>query len=380
MKILITTDLYEPLINGVVTSVVNLKNALTALGHDVRVLTLSQSIHTHNEPSVTKLGSLSLKIIYPGARLRLGSNKDILPEIEEWRPDIIHSQCEFNSFIPARYISKKYNIPLIHTYHTVYEDYTHYFSLSKNMGKLAVKHFSRFISKKCDCIITPTEKVRELLHSYNVACPVEVVPTGIVLDKFSSPITEERKEEIKNKYNIPQSNKIAIFIGRLAKEKNISEILKYWKNIDQSKWSLVIVGDGPYRGELERECRQYSINKNVFFTGMVSPKQIQDYYKIGDVFVSASTSETQGLTYIEALACGLPLLCKKDRCLDGILKTEYNGYAFMGEYDFAEAMDSFYKSGPALENWQRNAKMSSMEFGTEVFARRVERIYNNFLR
>ena len=121
MKILITSDWYLPAVNGVVTSVKNLRRELEARGHEVRVLTLSQNRHSCRKDGVTCLGSVAAGLIYPGARLRTALAGKWVREIVEWGPDVVHSQCEFSTFFLARRIAEELDIPLVHTYHTVYE-------------------------------------------------------------------------------------------------------------------------------------------------------------------------------------------------------------------------------------------------------------------
>ena len=143
MKVLITTDWYAPIINGVVTSVLLLQRELEKLGHEVRVVTLSNNLHTYKDGNVYYMGSVSANKIYPGARLKINRNRSLLHELVAWRPDVIHSQCEFSSFRVAYALSNRLGIPIVHTYHTVYEDYTHYFSPSVRVGKAVVSVFSQ---------------------------------------------------------------------------------------------------------------------------------------------------------------------------------------------------------------------------------------------
>ena len=138
MKILITSDWYSPAVNGVVTSVKNLRRELERRGHEVRVLTLSQTTHSREEDGVTYLGSVAAGLIYPGARLRTALAVKWVRDLVEWGPDVVHSQCEFSTFFLARRIAEELDVPLVHTYHTVYEDYTHYFSPSVRLGRRAV--------------------------------------------------------------------------------------------------------------------------------------------------------------------------------------------------------------------------------------------------
>lgn len=135
MKVLITTDWYKPAINGVVTSVCNLREELQQRGHEVKILTLSRTAHSYEEEGVIYMGSVNAGYIYPGARLRVSSGRELYRGIIEWNPDIVHSQCEFSTFFMAKKIAEECKTPLVHTYHTVYEDYTHYFSPLQEMGQ-----------------------------------------------------------------------------------------------------------------------------------------------------------------------------------------------------------------------------------------------------
>ena len=128
MKILITNEWYTPTINGVVISIVTLEKELKKLGHDVRILTLSNGIKSYKRDHVIYIRSIGAEKIYPGARIAFSKDNQYIEEIIEWKPDIIHTQCEFSTFRIAKHIAKKCAIPIVHTYHTVYEDYTHYFS------------------------------------------------------------------------------------------------------------------------------------------------------------------------------------------------------------------------------------------------------------
>ena len=184
MKILITSDGYTPAVNGVVTSVLNLRRELEARGHEVRVLTLSQDLRSSVRDGVTYIGSVPVGLIYPGARLRAVLAGRYIRELVEWGPEVVHSQCEFSTFFLARRIAEELDVPLVHTYHTVYEDYTHYFSPSVRLGRRAVETLTRWVAGLTDCIIAPTGKVRTLLEDYGVTVPVFVVPSGIDLRRF----------------------------------------------------------------------------------------------------------------------------------------------------------------------------------------------------
>ncbi|MCI8849225.1 MAG: glycosyltransferase family 4 protein [Oscillibacter sp.] len=376
MKILITSDWYIPAVNGVVTSVKNLRQELERRGHEVRILTLSQTTRSGERDGVTYLGSVAAGLIYPGARLRTALGGKWVRELVEWGPDVVHSQCEFSTFFLARRIAEELDIPLIHTYHTVYEDYTHYFSPSVHFGKKAAAIFTRWVARHTDCLIAPTGKVRMLLQNYQVERPVFVVPSGIDLDRFRSEPDPLRTAVLKASLNIPQEHTVLVFVGRLAEEKNLSELLRFRANLGPGGVTLLLVGDGPDRQRLEAEAAALGLETpDVVFAGMVAAEQIADWYQLGDLFVNASTSETQGLTYAEALAAGVPVLCRADPCLTGVVRDGENGWQYRGEEDFRRKLDNFLAHPHRREQISRQARQSAEEYSAKRFAERVEAIY-----
>lgn len=382
MKILITTEWYAPVINGVVTSVLNLQKQLEIMGHDVKVLTLSHTRESYTEGNVTYIGSLNAGLVYPQARVAVNLRSDEIEKLIEWHPQVIHSQCEFSTFLIAQKIARQLNIPVIHTYHTVYEDYTHYFSPVKKWGRAAVSAFTRKVLSHTQCVIVPTEKVKKILLCYGVREEIRVIPTGIDMNKYSRVLSEKERVNLRLKLKIPVQAGVAVFVGRLAREKNLEEIISMVSMAKPENFRLLIVGDGPHRQALEEYVGQCGISDQIIFTGMVSPEEIYQYYQVGDVFVSASTSETQGLTYVEALANGLPALCRKDTCLDGVIRNHINGWQYEDYIDFAEKLQWIL----APENRQMRQKLSEnaregvyKRYSSEHFAEELAQVYETVI-
>ena len=376
MKILMTSDWYSPAVNGVVTSVKNLKKELEHRGHEVRVLTLSQNRHTYERDGVTYLGSVAAGLIYPGARLRTALAGKWVRELVAWGPDVVHSQCEFSTFFLARRIAQELGIPLVHTYHTVYEDYTHYFSPSVHFGKKAAAVFTRWAASHTDCLIAPTGKVRMLLQSYGVEKPVFVVPSGIDLRPFQSEADPLRSAVLRSSLDIPKDRTVLVCVGRLAEEKNIEELLRFRANLGPGRYTLLLVGDGPHRRALEETAAGLGLTApDAIFAGMVPADQVADWYRLGDLFVSASTSETQGLTYAEALAAGVPVLCRADPCLAGVVREGENGWQYRDEADFRKKLDAFLAAPHHRDRLSRQARQSAEEFSARLFGERAEAIY-----
>ncbi|NLM06127.1 MAG: glycosyltransferase family 4 protein [Tissierellia bacterium] len=378
MKILISSEWYEPIPNGVVTSIINLKRELENMGHEVRVLTMSRDIFTYKSNGIYYFGSLNFSMVYPNARLSFFRGRELLGELINWKPDIIHSQTEFSSFFYAKRISQKTGAPQVHTYHTVYEDYTHYFSLSKRVGVAEIKYLTNKLLSRVDSVIVPTEKTKKLLERYNVRKHIDVIPSGINLNKHNSIISTDERVALREKYGISADDKLLVFVGRVGKEKNLGELISLVQRMPDVK--LMIVGDGPFRNELEDIVSGLDLRGRIVFTGMVNPIEVSKYYQAGDLFTSASTSETQGLTYIEALANGLPVLARKDPCLNDVVIDGVNGWQFVTGTEFLKCAKKYFKSEDLQGKMKKSAKESSKKFSSEVFANSCLEVYKTTIK
>lgn len=375
MKILITTEWYKPVVNGVVTSVLNLEKGLREDGHDVRILTLSNSSKHRREGNVYYMSSLGAGKVYPNARIALPMNSSLIDEIIDWQPDVIHSQCEFCTFIYAKEISRKTGAPIVHTYHTVYEGYTHYFCPNKVLGKKIVRMFSRRIASSSSRFIVPSSKMYDMLTEYNISAPMSVIPSGIELGGYLSDKTDER-EKIRNEYGIGEDETLLVSIGRIAREKNLDEILQLMADDRTGNIRLMLVGDGPYRDDIEAHVKKLGLSERVIFTGMVKPQEVKNFYSAGDIFVSASNSETQGLTYMEAMASGLPILCKKDECLKDVVEQGVNGYEYENRAEFIGILQELINSQTLRNNIGAKARETMInKFSLKSFARACEELY-----
>ena len=376
MKILITTDTYRPTINGVVTSIESVKKAVDRLGHDVRILTFSDSFNSKQEGDIYYMGSLGAGKFYPDARMNKLFYNRFYEDIMDWKPDIVHSQTEFTMFIQAKKIAKDLDIPLLHTYHTVYEDYTHYFSLNKKIGKELSKQFTKQIIKNTDGVVVPTNKIYNLLTEYNIHEDIYVAPTGINVNKLS----ECDDFDIRSGYKIPEDKHIVLFLGRIGKEKNITEILQYLENINRDDIVFIIAGAGPFLSELKDICSNSKIRDRLIFTGMIDSSKVGNFYSKADVFVSASTSETQGLTFIESMACSTPIICRHDDCLDGVLIEGKTGFGYDTEEEFIDYLNQILDNEKLRDKMGKNCKQLVDENYTEdSFANKIEKIYKKVI-
>jgi len=219
----------------------------------------------------------------------------------------------------------------------------------------------------------------KILKNYGVQSKLRVIPTGIDIKRFYP--DPEIYDSFRDKLGIGRDVKVLLFVGRLAKEKNIDVLIKAMPEIvlKKPKTVLVIAGDGDEKSNLVNLSKKFKVLDNIIFTGEVKYSEIDKYYKMADFFVSASTSETQGLTYIEALASGLPVIAKYDSNLKQVVKERYNGRFFFEDADLSGiVLQSLSAKEVAL--WRHNAVESAQKFSDAVFGQKIEKLYYSQLK
>jgi len=260
MRIGLFTDTFPPHINGVATSVLMLKKALEKKGHQVFVVTVN------NENMEYKYEENEHIIRIPGIPIgiydyRLTSIYPIkaVNTIRNWNLDVIHSHTEFGIGTFARFMSKQFGIPLVHTYHTMYEDYIHYVTKGyfDSSSKKIVEYLTLFYcDKTANELIVPTKKTYDLFkEKYEVNKNIHIIPTGIELDRFYTENVDKNKvKELKKNYQILKDEFTIVFVGRLAKEKNIQFLIENHKELvkHNSDVKLLIIGDGPDMEECDK--------------------------------------------------------------------------------------------------------------------------------
>ena len=383
MKILITTDTYSPMVNGVVTSIKNLAGELKRRGHEVRILTLSDNYKEYIENDVYYLSALHTKV-YPGAKIQSPISGRVIKEILIWQPDIIHSQTEFSVMLTAKLLSRLLNIPIVHTYHTLYEDYLKYILGGKLITKRASIILTRFVLLSgLECIIVPTVKVETILLNYGIKKPLVVIPTGIDISRFQRIYTSKEKETVKSALKLEQDTKLVVYIGRIGEEKNIQELFTYFgeavKLLENTK--LMIVGGGPYLKVLKSIVQELNLTEVIIFAGMIDPEKVPLYYQLSDVFVTSSTSETQGLTYIEAMASGVPVVCREDECVKGLVVTSETGYLYNDAETFATGINSVLAMNKEeYTGLQQRCREKAKSYSIEIFGKSAETLYQSLVK
>ena len=375
MKILITTDTYENQICGVSSSIDTLKNELINRGHDVKVLLMSKNRKSKIIGNDYLIGSFSFHFI--DMRQSLKFHDGIIDELVSWNPDIVHIQTECFASIIGKRIAKKCNCHYINTAHTSWEDFT--------MGLIPIKFIRNLISKKLvkssyadsSAIIVPSEKMMGQLEKININLPFHLVPTGVDIDNFHLELSSIEKNNLKSQLDLDKDTKVLIYIGRIAKEKNLDELIDFLPNLISKNHNIkmVLVGDGPYLNHMKDKVKKLNLENHVRFTGVIPHEETYKYYHIADIFVSASTCETQGITYMEALASSLPLVCRYEEVLDNVIENGYNSFTYTDEEEYIKSIIEILEMDEEYAQLKNNAFKSSLKFSKEIFANNVEKVY-----
>ena len=383
MRIGIFTETYTPYISGLVTSEVMLKEALEKLGHEVYVVTanLEDFHYKYNEKEhVLKIPGIPTGIY--DSRLTSIYPLRAVNKIRKWNLDVIHSQTEFAIGTFARLISRQLNIPLVHTYHTMYEDYIHYITKGyfNRSSKKIVEYLTLFYcDKTVSELIVPTKKTYDLFkEKYKVDRNIYIIPTGIDIDRFKKEnIDKEKLEKLKKKYKIKKDDFIGIFIGRLGKEKNVIFLLDIIKDLKEKlpHFKLLLVGDGPDYDEYKEIIEEYGITDQVIMTGKVAWENVPYYYYMSDIFLTASHTETQGLTVIEAMASGSVPICIYDESFINTVTDQVNGRIFKNKRDCKKIITELYYDKDERIKLSEQAIIDSDKFSSKHFAESVLAVY-----
>ncbi len=381
MKIAFFTDTYKPQINGVVTSVELFAEELRSRGHKVYIFCpKSENIFSRKsekEKFVYRIPSFKFRP-YPEYRGAIPT-PSIFSKIKKIRPDIIHVQTPVSIGFVGMIIAKYMKIPLVMSYHTLLGEYIKYFLLGfrgkkkiESIGEKIMKRYTKFFFNRADFVIVPSLTIKDSLEKCEVKRTMEILPTGIRVRDFRI-----KKLQKKTKPSI-------IYVGRLGKEKSVDVILKAFKIVlKKLDCELVIVGDGPDRKRLENLAKNLGLADAVKFKGYIERDNLvkSGLYGASDVFVSASATETQGLTILEAFASGCPVIVADALGFKDFVKDGKNGLLFMPG-NVAELSEKIYNvlSNKRLrKRLSENAKKSAEMYDIKICANRLQKIYKNLV-
>jgi glycosyltransferase involved in cell wall biosynthesis len=390
MKIVFSTDNYWPRISGMAVAIDAFKDGLADLGHQVYILA----------PDYPNAGEFDKKVVnayirrIPSIRLffleedRFVSpfqKRAIFTALRSIRPDIIHVHTEFSMGKYSSQYAKKYNIPLIFTAHTYWEEYANYISFLPKFVIKKVGENIRNLPFKYDGLITvPSSAMKKVLLSYGEESAITVIPTGIVEDEFSG-ATKKNKTEIGKiaDINIDFRNKyILLFVGRIGIEKNIDFLIEVVAKIIKIIPNVVflIVGDGPYREDLQKKIKQKKVDHCIFFTGYIKREKLKYMYTYADVFIFASKTEAQGLVIIESMQCGTPVVAVGEMGIKDIMGNNLGGFMVEDNLvEFCEKTLLLLQDQNIYQQKSREALQYAGKWNNHTSALKMQAVYQSVL-
>lgn len=378
MNIGLFTDTYFPQLSGVATSIQTLKNALEKNGHSVFIFTTTDP-HLGKgtiEPNVFRVSSVPF-VSFTDRRIAFRGLFQATKIAKEVKLDIVHTQTEFSMGMIGKYVAHSLGIPAIHTYHTMYEDYLHYVLNGHLLKPYHVKQFTKAYLHNMDGVAAPSERVKETLTRYGVTIPMRIIPTGVDL----AAINENPRRDVRKELGIDSNEKVILTLSRVAAEKKIDQILDVLPTVLESEPNVkfVIAGDGPDVQPLKDQVARLSLEDYVIFAGSVEHSDVGNYYRMADLFVSASDTETQGLTYIEALAAGTKCVVYSTDYTEHVFDNKELGSTFTTKNEMTNEIIDYLKANQFTI--PKNLKEKKLiDVSADTFAHKIEDFYQEAIQ
>lgn len=386
MRIGLFSDVYLPYINGVVTVVDDLKKSLEKKGHEVYIITINGTEDKHhylNKNHIIRIPGLPLGVYDYSFRLTYPFKA--IKEIKKLNLDIIHTHTEFNICRFGKSMAKKLDIPVVHTFHTLYDESMFYVTkghFDKVSKKLVIAWVKNYLNDDIKEVMVPTDKVKDIfINRYKIKKNVHVIPSGINVEMFyKENIKQKELNKLKNKLGIKDSDFILAYIGRVGKEKRIDFLLenyvKLMKKYDNCKFLLV--GQGPEEENLRHIMEKNNLLDRYIEIGKVPHEDIAKYYHLATVVATASHYETQGLTVVEAFAASKPVVCVLDDSFK-VVKDNYNGRIFKNKKEYLNILEDLINNKDKVLELGKNAYITAQDYSLSSFADKVLGVYNKAL-
>jgi glycosyltransferase involved in cell wall biosynthesis len=375
MNIAMLTDTYFPQVNGVSTSVYLFRKNLEKLGHRIYIVS---PVGPKGDPYFFKVKGFRT-MQQKDQKIALPDAKHLLQFLEDNQITHIHSHSPLSMGWTALWLQKRYGYVHFHTYHTLLVEYRHYMPRLFRPSRKLTQEFSKWFCSEVDCVIAPTTEMKKELEGYGLKKEIQVIPTGIDTDLFQT----AQMVDLRKLYHLPKDAFISLFAGRMAKEKNITFLFEVTERLVRSgaPFYLVLVGNGPYYEELVEIVRKKKLNDRIIFAGEMPRTQLAGYYRSADCFSFASTSETQGLVVLEALAAGLPVIAVAQKGVKNVLKngegcflTDTPDAAF-----FTEQITQLMKKPELRETASAEAvAYIKKNWSINLFAEKVSELYKKY--
>ncbi|MFO8004838.1 MAG: glycosyltransferase [Thioalkalivibrio sp.] len=328
LRVAMVTNNYLPFIGGVPISIDRLRRGLEQLSHRVLVIAPRYADQPEDEPGVVRIPT----VLRMGANGKFPLANPFSPRIgralSRFAPDLIHIHHPFWLGWVAQWQARRRGIPTVLTYHTRLEHYSHFVPLPGPLFRNLIAHTAiRRFANRCTGVIVPTESAEEYLRIIGVTTAIHVHPTGIDFDRFQHP-DADRLSCLRERHGLGDA-RILVSVSRLSKEKNIDFLVSAVAELHtrcEQPFRLLLIGDGDERQRISDRIEALGLQEIITLVGAVEPHEMADYYQLGDLFVFASKSETQGMVILEAMAAGLPVVAVRSSGIDDVVDDGVNGF------------------------------------------------------
>ena len=366
-------DSYRPYVSGVVQSIDTFSRELRRRGHFIEVFAPNYpSCKDSADQDVYRFPSFNTPFypeFYIGMPLSIGAGKFV----RDLHLDLIHVHSPFFLGHVGASMARRLELPLVFTYHTLYDQYVHYFPFARRLTQKMMVYIATRFCNNCDLVITPTGVIEKLLRSYGVVVPIVSISTGIDTQLFE----EGDRHFLRNRLGIAPEEKILLFVGRLSKEKNLGSLFRVFGrvlHVDRDV-TLVLAGSGPDEENLRQLAVEMGIADKLALTGRLSHEEVAGACKSADIFVFPSVTETQGLVLAEAMAAGLAVVARSAFGSVAIVNDGVNGYLCDSEEMFADRICELLQNQALRRRMGEAAIARAQGLTAEKMAIRLERTY-----
>ncbi len=379
MNILMMTNTFTPHVGGVARSIESFSEQFRQQGVQVKVVAPSFDNMPTKEPDVIRIPALR-KFNHTDFSVSLPIPHLLREEVETFEPDVIHSHHPFLLGGTALRIAHTHGLPLVFTHHTRYEDYTHNIPIDSPGVRRFVERLATNYANTCDHVFVPSESMASMIKKRGVTKPIDVVPTGVMIEKFS----DDSGQSLRESLGIPSTAFVVGHLGRLTKEKNIPFLMQalaeFVQRLDPSVDArIVIFGEGPMRATIEAYFRDQRLTDRLHLAGVVEKQDVPAAFHAMDVFAFASQSETQGMVITEAMASSVPVVAVDAPGVREVVKDGTNG-ALLAQCDTHEFVDALVKlSTMSVGEFQiikNNALQTAKDFSMEKTANKAISLYS----
>ena len=378
LRVAMFTNNYLPFIGGVPISIERLRRGLESLKDSVLIVAPRYRDQPQNEDNVLRVPSLLAMGEKREFRLANIFLKRIRTRLKVFQPDVIHLHHPFWLGSLGLFIGRWLRVPVIYTYHTRLEHYAHFVPLPGNLFRNLISHalIKRF-ANKCDAVIVPTDSTEEYLRMIGVKSPTFVQPTGIEYQRFQD-VSDDDVNRLRESLKI-QDETVFISVSRLSNEKNIDFMIDAIDALRQRTdrpFRFLMIGKGHQHDRLQQRIDELDLGQHFTLVGSVPPEDMATWYHLGDVFLFASKSETQGMVILEAMAAGLPVVAVRSSGIDDVVRQDHNGFKTPEKQDqWCDRVQQLLEDDRLRQTLSENALAFAADYSIESFASDVREIY-----